>query len=61
MSLITLILVLVCVGAVLWAINTYVPMDGKIKNLLNIVVIIVLVLWLLRAFGLLDALSSVTV
>jgi hypothetical protein len=36
-------------------------MDAKIKKILNIVVVIVLVPWLLRAFGILDSLSGVRV
>ena len=51
MSLITLVVTLVIVGVVLWLINAYIPMDGKIKQILNIVVVIVVVLWLLSAFG----------
>jgi hypothetical protein len=35
----------------LWLVNTYIPMDGKIKNILNIVVVVVVVLWLLNVFG----------
>lgn len=49
MSLLTLIIVLVIVGVVLWAINTYVPMEAGIKRLLNIAVIVFLVIWLLYA------------
>jgi hypothetical protein len=49
MSLFTLIVVLVIVGMVLWAINTYVPMEAGIKRLLNIAVIVFLVIWLLYA------------
>ncbi len=55
MSLISLILVLVVVGVILWVVNTYIPMDGKIKRILNIVVVIAVVLWLLYAFGVLPA------
>lgn len=58
MSLINLIVVLVVVGVGLWAINTYVPMDRKIKSILNIVVVIVVVIWLLRVFGLLDSIGA---
>jgi len=61
MSLITLLLVLVVVGVILWLINTYIPMDRKIKNILNVVVVIVVVLWLLKAFGLLDSLGNVRI
>lgn len=53
MSLISLIVTLVVVGVLLWLINAYIPMDGKIKQILNIVVVIVVILWLLSAFGLL--------
>lgn len=51
MSVLTIVIVLVVAGVLLWAINAYIPMDAKIKNLLNIVVIIILVIWLLKAFG----------
>lgn len=61
MSLITIILVLVVAGVILWLINSYIPMDGKIKNILNIVVVIAIVLWLLKAFGLLDSMKSINV
>lgn len=61
MSLLGIILVLVLIGVALYLINAYIPMDGKIKNILNIVVVIVVVLWLLKVFGLLDAIGSVTV
>jgi hypothetical protein len=51
MSLITLVITLVVVGVILWLVNTYIPMDGKIKKVLNIVVMVVVVLWLLNVFG----------
>lgn len=54
MSLISLVLTLVVVGVLLWLVNTYIPMDGKIKQILNVVVVIAVVLWLLYAFGILD-------
>ena len=53
MELIHLVLVLVVVGVLLWAVNTYVPMDAKIKQILNVAVVIAVVLWLLAVFGLL--------
>ncbi|HZL46449.1 MAG TPA: Thivi_2564 family membrane protein [Opitutaceae bacterium] len=53
MSLITVVLTLIVVGVLLWLVNTYIPMDGKIKNILNIVVVIAVVIWLLYAFGVL--------
>ncbi len=59
MPLITVILVLLVVGVLLWLVNTYIPMDGKIKSILNAVVVIAVVLWLLQAFGLLSTLSNI--
>ena len=53
MSLINLVITLIVVGVLLWLINAYIPMDGKIKKILNIVVVVVVVLWLLSAFGIL--------
>jgi hypothetical protein len=61
MTLINLIVILVVVGVAMWAINTYVPMSAGMKKLLNIVVVIAVVLWLLKVFGLLDGLGAVTV
>ena len=53
MSLISLLVFLIVVGVILWLINTYIPMDAKIKKILNVVVVIVVILWLLQAFGIL--------
>lgn len=61
MSLLTVVITLVVVGVVLGLINTYIPMDGKIKAILNGVVVIVVVLWLLSDFGLLDSMKTLRV
>lgn len=61
MSLIGLIIVLVVIGVLLWLVNTQLPMDGNIKKVLNVVVLIVVVLWLLQVFGLLDSVNNVHV
>ena len=61
MPLIHIVLVLIVVGVVLWLINTYIPMDAKIKSLLNLVVMIAVIIWLLQAFGVLGPLSRVRV
>ena len=58
MPLVTLVIVLIAVGVLQWLINTYIPMDGKIKSILNAVVVIAVVLWLLSVFGILDHLST---
>jgi hypothetical protein len=49
----SLILTLIVIGVLLWLVNTYIPMDGKIKQILNAVVVICVVIWLLSAFGIL--------
>jgi hypothetical protein len=61
MSLIGLILTLVVVGVLLWLLNNYIPMDGKIKRILNVVVVIVVVIWLLQAFGILGSLQRIRI
>ena len=59
MDILHVIIVLVVVGVLLGLVNNYVPMDGKIKSILNGVVVIVVIIWLLQAFGLLGSLSSI--
>lgn len=61
MSLLNLIIVIIVVGILLGLANSYLPMDAKIKKILNIVVVIAVVLWLLSAFGLLDSISNVRI
>lgn len=61
MPLLTVLIVLVVVGVLLWLVNTYLPMDRKIKNILNVVVVIVVIVWLLKIFGLLDSLKSLRI
>ncbi len=61
MPLVTVVVTLLVVGVLLWMINTYVPMDAKIKSLLNIVVVIGVVIWLLQAFGLIGNLGNIRV
>ncbi|OGJ85778.1 MAG: hypothetical protein A2268_13820 [Candidatus Raymondbacteria bacterium RifOxyA12_full_50_37] len=58
MSLVSILIALILAGVVLWLINTYIPMDGKIKKILNAVVVIIVILWLLRVFGILDSMPN---
>ena len=51
MSLISIVITLIVVGVLLWLVNTYIPMDGKIKKIINVVVVVAVVLWLLSVFG----------
>jgi hypothetical protein len=59
MPLIEIVIVLIVVGVLLWLINTYIPMAGPIKSLLNAVVVIVLVVWMLKVFGLWHYITSI--
>ncbi|MFN7045320.1 MAG: Thivi_2564 family membrane protein [Flavobacterium sp.] len=59
MSLINIIVVLIVVGILLWLVNNYIPMDGKIKKIVNIIVLIVVVIWVLKAFGLLSKITNI--
>jgi low temperature requirement protein LtrA len=61
MPLINLIVTLIVVGVLLWLVNTYVPMDRKIKSIMNGVIVIAVVLWLLSAFGVLGNMSGIRV
>ncbi len=57
MPLLEVVIVLIVVGVVLWLINTYIPMAGPIKSILNAVVVIAVVVWLLQVFGLWNSVS----
>lgn len=53
--------VLIVIGVLLWLVNTYIPMDSKIKSILNAVVVIAVVVYLLQLFGLLGTLENIKV
>lgn len=61
MPIFNVLIVLIVAGFVLWLINNYIPMDNKIKNILNTVAVIVVILWLLQVFGLIDFLKAIKV
>ena len=58
MPLVNIVLMLVVVGVALGLINRFIPMASSIKSILNIVVVIVIVIWLLQAFGLWGGIST---
>jgi hypothetical protein len=51
MPILNVLIALVVVGVILWLVNTYIPMDGKIKSILNVVIVIAVIVWLLQVFG----------
>ncbi|MCX5890288.1 MAG: hypothetical protein NTY36_12635 [Deltaproteobacteria bacterium] len=61
MPLIHVVVVLVVVGVLLWLVNSYIPMAGSIKSILNAVVVIAVVIWLLTVFGLMGEISNIKV
>jgi hypothetical protein len=61
MPILTVIIVLIVAGVVLWLVNTYIPMQRTIKTLLNAVVVIIVVIWLLKVFGILDSLQHLKI
>lgn len=61
MPLLTIIIVLIVAGVLLWLVNSYIPMDGTIRKILNIVVVIIVIVWLLKVFGLFDSLMNIKV
>jgi hypothetical protein len=58
MPLVHIVLVLIIVGVLLWLINSFIPMDSKIKSILNIVVVIAVIIWLLQALGIMGPISK---
>lgn len=61
MSLLTLIVLLVVIGVIMYLVNTYIPMEPNIKKILNIAVVIIVIIWLLSAVGLLPDLNAIRV
>ncbi len=61
MSLIGLVVLLIVIGVLLYCVNSMIPMDPKIKMIINVVVVLCVVLFVLQAFGLLSGLNTITV
>jgi len=61
MSLLSILIAIIIVGVLLWLINTFIPMDRQIRRIFNLVVIIALIVWLLKAFGLFAYLTNIYV
>lgn len=55
MSLITILLVILVVGVVVWAVQTYAPIPVAFKHLFSIVAIAAVVWWILVGTGILNA------
>jgi hypothetical protein len=61
MPILTILIVLIVAGVILYIVNNYIPMDGKIKNILNAVVVLVVIGWLLKIFGVFAYLKDINI
>jgi hypothetical protein len=61
MPLLQLVFTLIVVGVLLWAINRFIPMAASIKSILNLVVVCVVVVWLLKVFGLWSSITNMRI
>ena len=57
--MLSILITLLVVGIILWAINSFVPMDEKIKKILNVVIVILVIIWLLKALGIMHYLQNI--
>lgn len=56
--MISLVVTLIVIGVLMWLVNTQIPMQASIKNILNVVVIVAVVLYVLQAFGVLGSIRN---
>ncbi len=53
--IISILIALVVIGFLMWLVNTYIPMDGRFKQIFNVLAIVVVVIWIIRSLGYLTA------
>ncbi len=58
MPLINIVIALIVVGIALWLINNFIPMAYSIKTILNVVVVIAVAVWVLKAVGMWGRITS---
>lgn len=61
MDLVQFVIILIVIGFLLWMVNNFIPMDRKIKKILNIVVVVAVVLWIGNLFGVFDSLRGMRI
>lgn len=61
MPLISFVVILIVVGVLMWLMNTQIPMQATIKQIINVVVVIAVVIWVLQVFGVLGSMNTITV
>ena len=61
MPLVTFVVILIVVGVLMWLVNTHIPMQPTIKQIINVVVVIAVVIWVLQVFGVFGSMNTITV
>ncbi len=61
MDIMQFVIILIVVGVLLWLVNNFIPMDRKIKQILNIVVVIAVILWVGNLFGVFDSIRNIRI
>ena len=51
MPIVTILVVLVVLGLAIWLVNTYIPMQPPFKTIFNVVAVVAVIIWLLKATG----------
>lgn len=52
--MISLLLTLILIGLLLYLVETLIPLDPTIRQIIRVVVVVCVILWLLGLFGVLD-------
>ena len=60
MSLLTLVLYLIIIGLLLYLVDLL-PIDARIKRVIQIVVVVFVIVWLLQALGFLAGLDAIRI
>ena len=60
MPILNVLLLIIVAGLLLWLVNRYIPMQSTLKMILNAVVVIIVIIWLLKIFGVWGDVSSAT-
>jgi uncharacterized protein YhhL (DUF1145 family) len=58
-DLLNLIALIIIFGVCMWLVNMFIPMPPAIKTLLNVIVLIVLIIYTLQFFGLINTVFPV--
>lgn len=60
-NMVQIIVTLIVVGVIMWLVNKYIPMDGAIKTILNVVVVVLVIIWLLQRLGLMGYINDIKI